>query len=65
MTTTPAEPINQYNPLIMMYQAYELAGEYDRALGVLDRITSVYGKEPGIAQFVAGRKAELMASKEK
>jgi hypothetical protein len=65
MTTTPAEPISQYNPLIIMYQAYELAGEYDKGIGVLDRIVAVYGKEPGVSQFVAARKAEMLASKGK
>jgi len=64
MTSKPiAEPIrNQYHPYYMLYTLYQNREEYDKAIEILNRIDSHYGKNsPGLTQFVNEQKAQIQA----
>jgi hypothetical protein len=59
----PAEQLSQYNPYIVLMQAYEGLEEYDKALETVDLIGRVYASAQGIQGFIAGTKAEINAAK--
>ncbi|HTR82372.1 MAG TPA: DUF2723 domain-containing protein [Bacteroidota bacterium] len=63
MTDPVSDPLNQYNPLIVLGQAYEMLGEYDNSIAAAKRLQEVYGGTQGVAPFVQQRIAELMAKK--
>jgi hypothetical protein len=59
----PTEQLSQYNPYIILMQAYEALEEYDKALEAVDLIGRDYGSAQGIQSFIAGAKAEIAAAK--
>ncbi len=63
MTEPVNEQLDQYNPLIVLAQSYELLKEYDKAIATMDRVAQAYATTPGINGLVEGRKAELQAEK--
>ncbi len=63
MNGTISEPLDQYNPLIVLAQSYELLREYDKAISTMSRIAEAYATLPGVNGMVQARKAELEAEK--
>ncbi len=63
MTAPVSEPLNQYNPLIVLAQAYEMLGDYDKAVAALNRLGEVYGSTQGVSEFVQQRLAEISAKR--
>jgi hypothetical protein len=59
----PPDQLSQYNPYIILMQAYEGLQEYDKALETVDLIGRVYASAPGIQRFIAGAKADINAAK--
>jgi hypothetical protein len=59
----PTEQLSQYNPYIVLMQAYEGLGEYDKALETVDLIARDYASTKGVQGFIAGAKAEIAASR--
>jgi hypothetical protein len=57
------EQISQYNPYILLLQAYESLEQYDDALRVLDRLKIVYAGTQGLDQFLEMRRQGIMAMK--
>jgi hypothetical protein len=60
-----AEQLSQYNPYIILMQAYEGLEEYDKALETVDLIGRAYAPAQGIGGFVARTKADINAAKAK
>ena len=65
MTGSTSEPLNQYHPLIVLSQAYEMLGEYDKAILSINRLGQVYGTAPGVSGFVQQRVAEIEGKRKK
>ncbi len=63
MTIPMSEPLNQYNPLIVLAQAYELLGDYNKAIAVMNRLGEVYSSTQGVSAFVQQRVAVLSGKK--
>jgi hypothetical protein len=63
MTGSLNEPLNQYNPLIVLAQAHETLREYDKAIATMNRFGEVYGMAQGVPQFVQQKVAELTTKK--
>ena len=59
LDTAPLEQLSQYNPMVILLQAYETLGEYDKALDVLQRIERAYGTTGGVKEFVSSKKMEM------
>lgn len=59
LDSAPLEPLSQYNPLVILLQAYEGLGEYDKGLDVLQRISRSYGTTAGVKEFVSAKKMEM------
>ncbi|HTX17397.1 MAG TPA: DUF2723 domain-containing protein [Bacteroidota bacterium] len=57
------EPLNQFNPLIILAQAEEVLGDFDKAISATNRLEEVYGNTPGVSAFVQQRVAQLTAKK--
>ncbi|HET9129606.1 MAG TPA: hypothetical protein VFO86_01590, partial [Terriglobia bacterium] len=55
----PSDELMSQNVYIMLLQAYEGSGNYDRALSFLEEFRKVYSKAPGIEQFIAREKAKI------
>jgi hypothetical protein len=62
-TSVVTEPLGQWNPLLILIESYDLVGQYDNAMKILDRIGTQYAGTPGLPQFVQSRRAELLAKK--
>jgi hypothetical protein len=63
MTGSVSEPLNQYNPLIVLAEAHEMLGDYDKAIAAINRFGDVYIGAQGVSVFVQQRVAELRAKK--
>lgn len=64
LKSKPREPLNQYNPYSVLLSVYEGREEYDKAIDVLNMISSVYsGSTQGIEQQVKERIAQLEGQK--
>ena len=63
LTGPMTEPLNQFNPLIILAQADELVGEYDKAIAATNRLGEVYGSAQGVSMYVRQRVAELNGKK--
>lgn len=59
----PSEPLTQYSPIMLLFQAYEGIGEFDKAVDVLQRIERTYGTMGGVKEFVGAKKSEIEALK--
>jgi hypothetical protein len=59
MTAQMTEPLDQYNPLFVLSQSYELLKEYDQAIATMRHIGEAYSRVPGIGNMVEGRVSEL------
>jgi len=57
------EPLNQFNPLIILAQADEVLGDYDKAIAATKRLGEAYGGAQGVSMYVQQRVAELNAKK--
>ena len=55
------EPLSQYNPFVLLVQAYEGLGEYDNASEILQRVERLYAKTSGAKEFVASKRMEVEA----
>ena len=56
----PNEPFTESNPYLVLFSVYESHGEYDKAIGVLNEISSRYAATtPGIAEQVKGQLAKI------
>jgi hypothetical protein len=48
---------------MLLFQAYEGVGEFDKAVDLLQRIERTYGTMGGVKEFVEAKKAEIEALK--
>ncbi|HEY6952334.1 MAG TPA: DUF2723 domain-containing protein, partial [Bacteroidota bacterium] len=55
------EALASQNAYIMLLEAYEGIGKYDRALALLQDIQKAYAKAPGIDQFIKQQTAQITA----
>jgi len=56
----PNEPLNETNPYAALFSVYELRGEYDNAIGVLNEINARYAATtPGVADQVKQQIAKM------
>ena len=65
ITSKPVtEPFtSQYHPYYMLFSLYQARLEYDKALEVLDRISTAYPTVQGLPQWVQSQKAQVQAQK--
>jgi hypothetical protein len=63
MSDRIAEPLDQYNPLIVLAQAHEMLGAHDNAIAAMNRLGEVYSSTPGVAAFVQQKVAEFTIKK--
>lgn len=63
MTSPMSEPLNQYNPLVVLAQAHEMLGDYDKAIAAMNRLGEVYSSTQGVSAFAQQRVSELTAKK--
>jgi hypothetical protein len=63
MTGLITDRLDQYHPLIVLAQAYETVGEYDKAIAAVNRLNDLYGSTPGLSAYVGQRVAEITAQK--
>jgi len=63
MTSKPiSEPFqNQYHPYYMLMTLYQNRAEYDKALGILERIGKDYAATPGISEWIKSQQAQIQA----
>ena len=54
---------NQYHPYYILMDLYKNRGEYDKALDILDRISSTYGNVKGLSSWVESQRQQIMAQK--
>ncbi|MDD8019164.1 MAG: DUF2723 domain-containing protein [Bacteroidota bacterium] len=61
MTSKPVveQFTNQYHPYYMLFTIYQNRGEYDKANGMLDRISTEYGNVRGLGDWVKVQKAQI------
>ena len=59
LDTAPLEQLSQYNPMVILLQAYEALQNYDKGLDLLQRIERSYGTTGGVKEFVAAKKTEM------
>jgi hypothetical protein len=57
----PSESLVSQNIYMMLLQAYEGSGNYNRALSFLQDIRKVYAKAPGIEEFITREKSKIDA----
>jgi hypothetical protein len=65
MNAQMTEPLDQYNPLFVLSQSYELLQDYDRAIATMQHIAEAYPRVPGISAMVQSRIAELESEKKR
>ena len=63
MNAQMTEPLDQYNPLFVLSQSYELLQDYDRAIATMQHIAEAYPRVPGISPMIQSRIAELESEK--
>ena len=54
---------NQYHPYYMLFSLYQTRGEYDKALEILDRISTAYPGVAGLPDWVKAQKAQVQTQK--
>ena len=59
MNAQMTEPLDQYNPLFVLSQSYEMLKDYDKAIATMHHIAEAYSRVPGIGTMVEGRVSEL------
>ncbi len=50
---------NQYHPYYMLFTLYQNREEYNKALEILDRISTAYGNVQGLPQWISSQKAQV------
>jgi hypothetical protein len=63
MNAQMTEPLDQYNPLFVLSQSYELLQDYDKAIATMQHIAEAYPRVPGISPMIQSRIAELESEK--
>jgi MFS family permease len=63
MTGPITEPLDQYHPLIVIAQAYEILGNYEKAIAAMQRLGELYSTTPGVTNYVQQRVAMLNGRK--
>ncbi len=68
LLTITAKPVlepftNQYHPYYMLFTLYQNRGEYDKALEILDRITTAYPNVAGLPDWVKAQKTQVQTQK--
>ncbi|HUI64522.1 MAG TPA: hypothetical protein VL126_06760, partial [Bacteroidota bacterium] len=58
-----AEPLNQFNPYLILFYAYANTGQRKEAEDLLGTIKATYGTQPGIDEFITSLRANIDTTK--
>ncbi len=57
----PHEQLSQYSPYYMLYSMYMDRGEFEKAIGALNKIKEAYASTPGVGEWAKGQIGQMQA----